>query len=179
MISIIVAISSSGVIAANGKIPWKCPADMKYFKDTTTNNIVIMGRKTWDSIGRNCLPNRGNIVVTRNPNNIRCASSLRRGIPRFALSIEAAIRIASMSYLYEQPEIFIIGGEEIYRQCLQKNIVDKVYLSLIDDKLCKRCKPIGLKRFDIDMLSEWKKVKTENKKGFKLLILEKAENDAQ
>lgn len=176
MISIIVATSSSGIIAADGKIPWKCSADMKHFKETTENNVVIMGRKTWDSIGRKCLPNRRNIIITRNPNNIRYASNFGE-IPHSALSIESAITIAHYSYLYEQPEIFIIGGEEIYRQCLQKNIVDKVYLSLIDDKLCKCCKPINLKRFEFDH-SRWKQIKSENKEGFKLLIFEKVENDA-
>ena len=65
MISIIVATSHSGVIAVNGKIPWKCSADMDHFKKITTNHNVIMGRKTWDSLDNNPLLNRNNFIITK------------------------------------------------------------------------------------------------------------------
>ena len=65
MISIIAAVSKNGVIGVDNKLPWNLPEDLKRFKELTTNNVVIMGRKTYESIGKP-LPNRINIVVTRN-----------------------------------------------------------------------------------------------------------------
>ncbi len=75
MISIIVATSPSSVIAVNGKIPWKCSSDMKHFKKMTIDHNVIMGRKTWDSLNNNPLPNRNNFIITRNINNFNISSS--------------------------------------------------------------------------------------------------------
>lgn len=121
MISIIAAYNNKKVIGKDGKIPWKCPADLKRFKDITMGAPVIMGRKTWDSLPVKPLPGRPNIVVSRKNSGFKGAE--------YAPSVASAILGATEYYCVD--EIFIIGGEETYRQALAK--ADKLYLSHIDD----------------------------------------------
>ena len=105
---LIAAIGKNGEIGKDGALPWRLPEDLKRFKAITTGHAVIMGRKTFASIGRP-LPNRRNIVVTRsNP-------ELPPGVEK-ASSIEAAIALARES----DPEPMVIGGGEIYRATIDK-----------------------------------------------------------
>ena len=104
-ITIIVAQAQNGIIGNNGTLPWHLSADLKRFKQLTTGNTVIMGRKTWDSIGKP-LPNRHNIVITRSAN-------LPLKGAQTASTLEAAIHMAP-----EGIEKFIIGGAEIYKLAL-------------------------------------------------------------
>ncbi len=99
---LIAAVGSGGAIGVGGALPWRLPEDLKRFKAITTGHAVIMGRKTFDSIGR-ALPNRRNIVVTRS------SPVLPAGVER-ASSIEAAIALARET----DPEPMVIGGGEIY-----------------------------------------------------------------
>ncbi len=115
-LSIIAAMSANRVIGINNSMPWKLPEDLKYFKNLTLGKSIIMGRKTFESIGRP-LPSRENIVVTRRENYQ--AQSVK-----VAHSLKEAIELA------ENPEIFIIGGAEIYKQSLP--LVETVYLTLIE-----------------------------------------------
>ena len=105
-ITIIVAKSANHVIGRNNELIWHLPNDLKRFKALTSGHPIIMGRKTYDSIGRP-LPNRTNIVITRNldwkPEGIKIVNSLEK-------AIELAEKI--------DPEIFIIGGGNIYQQAL-------------------------------------------------------------
>ncbi len=106
-------------IGKNNELIWKIPADLQRFKRLTTGHPIIMGRKTFESIGR-ALPNRTNIIVTRNPGYkvegcIVCDS------------IEAALDIARAR---DSEEIFIIGGGEIYKAALP--FTDRLYLTLVD-----------------------------------------------
>ena len=122
MISLIVAYNNNKVIGKDGKIPWHCSEDLRQFNQLTMGCPIIMGRKTFDSIGK-VLPGRKNVVVTRNrdrifPRDVEVVSSLK-----------SAIIGATEAYLSD--EIFIIGGEEIYRQALP--IADTMYLSHIND----------------------------------------------
>lgn len=113
-LTIIVAMSENNVIGLNGKLPWHMPSDLKRFKNLTINNSVIMGRKTFESIGR-ILPNRENIILTKQNNfNIYGA--------KIANNLEDAIKQSSNN-------VFIIGGEEIYRQTLP--IVNKLEITKI------------------------------------------------
>src|SRR5262245_46555747 len=116
-ISAIVAMSENRVIGANNQLPWHLPADLAHFKAITTGHAIVMGRKTFESIGRP-LPNRLNIILTRDPhysaNGCRVASSFPE-----ALAIAGA----------DVPEIFIIGGAEIYQQLLPH--IDRLYITLI------------------------------------------------
>lgn len=117
MISIIVATSKNRVIGMNNKIPWHLPLDFKYFKEKTSGSSIIMGRKTFDSIGKP-LPNRDNIIITRN-------KDLKIDGCIIVNSLEDAIKVA------KSEEIFIIGGSEIYNTSL--SIADKIYLTLVHD----------------------------------------------
>lgn len=118
MISIIVATAENGVIGKDNQLLWKLSADLKQFRILTTGHSVIMGRKTFESIGRP-LPNRTNIVISRQKDLI-----LPEGVLK-ADSLEAAIEIAKNHAGNE--EIFIIGGGKVYEQALK--ITDKVYLT--------------------------------------------------
>lgn len=120
MISIIVAMDKNYLIGNKNSIPWDIPEDMALFKEKTMDNVVIMGRKTFESIGRP-LPNRINIVVSKNKNNISEKNLI------WVSSLEEAISKGKEF----QKEIFIIGGGKIYKEAISKNICDKLCLSHI------------------------------------------------
>ena len=114
-IIIIVAFSKNGrIIGNNGSIPWTLPEDLQHFKELTTGNAIIMGRKTFESIGR-VLPERMNIVVTRNKDF--CVEDAY-----IAKSPEKAIEIAKKA---GYKKIFICGGQQIYQQMM--DFADYIY----------------------------------------------------
>lgn len=121
MISIIVATAENGVIGKDNQLLWKLSSDLKQFKNLTTGHSVIMGRKTFESIGRP-LPNRTNIVISRQQDFV-----LPEGVLK-ASSLENAIELAKTHVGSE--EIFIIGGGNVYEQALK--ITDKIYLTEVD-----------------------------------------------
>jgi dihydrofolate reductase len=115
MIKIIVATSKNNVIGNNNSLIWNLPADLKRFKELTTHNNIVMGRKTYESIGR-ALPNRRNIIVTRDKDyNVDNCDVVN--------SIEEALLLCNN-------DCFIIGGGEIYKQTLP--IADMIYLTEIN-----------------------------------------------
>ena len=125
-VSIIVAIAHDNVIGKNNDLVWHLPKDMKFFMDSTLNHYVIMGRRNYDSIPEKYRPlkNRTNVVVTRNtafqaPNCV-VVSSIREGI-------EAVKENGDK-------ECFIIGGGQIYKEALEMNMVDKMYITHIDQE---------------------------------------------
>lgn len=118
-LSAIVATDRNGTIGKDGDIPWYLPADLKFFKRTTTGHPVIMGRKTFRSIGRP-LPNRTNIVLTRDAFFTATGTVIAHSL-REALSTPSVI---------ESEQTFIIGGGELYRQSL--DLVSTVYLTIVD-----------------------------------------------
>jgi dihydrofolate reductase len=122
-ISIIVAAAKNDVIGKDNQLLWKLSADLKLFKKRTTNQAIIMGRKTFDSIGKP-LPNRINIVVSRSK-DLEIEGCL------VANSLERAIEIAKKDSNKE--EIFIIGGEKIYT--LAENLATKLYLTKVNADL--------------------------------------------
>lgn len=117
MISIIAAVASNGAIGRAGKLPWHLPADLRRFREMTVGHTIIMGRKTYQSIGRP-LPERRTIVITGK------ADFTPPGCLT-AASLEAALDKAA-----GEAEVFICGGGEIYRQALP--LVDRIYLTLLD-----------------------------------------------
>lgn len=119
IVSAIVAFSENYVIGANNKLLWHLPADLKRFKNLTTNHTIIMGRKTFDSIGK-ALPNRTNIVITRDKN------WKFEGVISVS-NFEEALEIAKQN---NESEAFVIGGGQIYDQNFQK--FDKLYVTKID-----------------------------------------------
>jgi len=110
---IITAMNKDRVIGKNGELPWHYPEDMKHFKDTTTGYPVVMGRKTYESLPKNYkpLPNRTNIVLTRNPEKLELKENIE-----VAKSIEDAWEIAEK---IEKDKVFVIGGENVYKQTLE------------------------------------------------------------
>lgn len=121
-INAIVATDKIGTIGKAGEIPWYLPADLKYFKRTTIGHPVIMGRKTFQSIGRP-LPRRTNIVLTRDPFFIASGTAVVN-------SIDEALAHPALA---EAEEVFIIGGGEIYKHTLQ--ITDRVFLTRVDTEI--------------------------------------------
>lgn len=115
MISIIVAVAENGVIGGGNSLLWHISEDLKRFKEITSGHPVIMGRKTYDSLGR-ALPNRRNVVITRQ-------DILIEGVD-IVHSLEEAI-----SLFTPDEEVFIIGGAHIYNEAMP--IADKFYLTLV------------------------------------------------
>lgn len=120
MINCLVAVERSQGIGFNGQMPWpRLVGDMRWFKEKTTDQIVIMGRKTWESIGSKNLPNRINIVISRN---------FIEGADRCFSDTDHALEFCTT--IYPCKEIFIIGGSAIYEHYL--DIVDRFYVTEID-----------------------------------------------
>ena len=118
MISFIVAVSENNVIGKDNKLPWHLPTDMKYFKNQTWAMPVVMGRKTYEALGKP-LEGRKNIVVTRQ-------TDWKPGGVEIVHSIDQAIVTATKQ---DAKEIFIIGGAEIFQAAMPS--ADKIYLTLI------------------------------------------------
>ena len=127
ILSIIAAVAENGVIGGGNTLLWNLPADMKHFREITSGHTVIMGRKTFESIGQP-LPNRKNIVITRDLNYFKPGIYI-------VGSLDEALRVASLDQGREfeenqdEVEAFIIGGGEIYRQAIDK--VNKLYITEI------------------------------------------------
>lgn len=119
IVSAIVATARNNVIGKDNQIPWYLPADLAYFKRTTLDHHVLMGRNSFRSIGRP-LPKRTNIVITRDP-------FFKADGVQVAHSVEEAL---GMAYDNGETEAFIIGGGEIYRDSM--DLWDKVYLTEVD-----------------------------------------------
>lgn len=119
-ISAIAAMSENRVIGDDNQLPWHLPADLKHFKTLTTNHPILMGRKTYESIGRP-LPNRSNIIITRNHAFHAPGCIVVR-------SIEEAIEHATSNH---SDEIFIIGGAEVYKQLLPN--IERIYLTIVHE----------------------------------------------
>lgn len=121
---LIAAAAKNNVIGDHGKLPWKIPADLRYFKAVTLGKPVIMGRKTWDSIGGKPLPGRLNIVISRDPDLYLETAEVYH-------SFHAAIRRAEW-WAEERniSEVMLIGGGDLYQQGLP--YAHKVYLTRVD-----------------------------------------------
>ena len=146
LLSLIVAKSRNDVIGRDGGLPWHIPEDLKFFRKVTMGKPVIMGRKTYQSIGR-ALPGRLNIVITRNKNwqadGVTTASGL-----------SAALQIAEQA---GAKEAMVIGGEEIYRAALP--LADRIYLTEVDLEVA------GDARFPAIDQAEWVAVWRAEQKG--------------
>lgn len=120
MINIIAAITDNNALGKDNKLLFRLKKDMAHFNNITTDNVVIMGRKTYESIGKT-LPNRVNIVLSRNMKSNEDFYTFD--------SIEKAIEWSKENY--PQKEIFIIGGASVYDKALKDDIVDKLYMTKI------------------------------------------------
>jgi dihydrofolate reductase len=118
IVSIVVARSENNAIGKNNQLLWYLPADLKHFKNITTGHTVIMGRKTYDSVGKP-LPNRRNIIITRQNITIDGCEVVK--------SIEDALVLCA-----DEEEVFIVGGAEIYRQSI--HLTNRIYLTIVHQK---------------------------------------------
>ena len=122
-VSLVAAVARNGVIGRDGSVPWRLPEDMQRFRALTMGHPVVMGRKTWESLPDRFrpLPGRDNVVVTRNPD------WAAQGADRVG-SLEDALRL-----LEPEPEVFVIGGGEIYAAALP--FADELVLTEIDAEI--------------------------------------------
>lgn len=160
MYSLIVAIGKNNEIGKENKLLWHISEDLKNFKKVTSGKKIIMGRKTFESIGRP-LPNRENIVLSKtiknDDNSILIFEDFYKLIEKFKDSDE---------------EIFIIGGEKVYKKSLELGIVDKMYISYInfEDKMADAYFP------KIDF-KNWEKVFEKKYENWKFCIFDKVKKE--
>ena len=156
-ISMIVARSRNHVIGRDNQMPWKISADLQFFKNVTMGHPVIMGRKTWESIGRP-LPGRRNIVVSRN-------ADLKLTGAEVVHSLDAAL-----ATLNEFPRVFVIGGEQLFTQAFPR--ADRLYITEIDIDVDG-----GDTFFEVPNQSEWEEVErtpaSEGEITFNFITLER------
>ena len=143
-ISLIVAMSRNRVIGKNKKMPWHLPAELRYFKQVTMGKPIVMGRKTFEAIGR-VLPGRQNIVITRDPDFSFEGVEVVR-------SLDEAINVAGHA-----EEIMIIGGAHLYQQVMDR--ADRLYLTLIEADI------EGDTFFPEYDKNEWQEVKSDYRKA--------------
>ena len=121
-LALICAMAENRTIGRNNRLPWKLPEDLKYFKRTTMGNSIIMGRKTWESIGRP-LPGRTNIVISRD-------SNYEAEKAKVVNSLGAAITLAeNLAAIDGSKEAFIIGGAGLYKEALP--LADRFHLTRV------------------------------------------------
>jgi dihydrofolate reductase len=142
-LSLIVAMAKNRVIGSNNQMPWHLPADFAYFKRITMAHPVIMGRKTFESIGRP-LPGRRNVVVSRNP-------VFRPDGVEVAASLEAAISAC------RGDDAFVIGGATLYAEALSTARVERIFLTEVD------ASPEGDTRFPQLDKSQWRELSRERR----------------
>lgn len=121
-VSLIWAMDRNRVIGKNNALPWRLPSDLTHFKQTTTGHPVIMGRNTYASLGRP-LPERANIVLTRDKNFSATGCIVANTLPE-------ALQLAASMTPEGKPEVFVIGGEALYKQALA--FADRLYVTLVE-----------------------------------------------
>ena len=125
LVSMIAAVAKNRVIGRENRLPWYLPEDLKYFKQTTLGSPVVMGRKTYESIGR-LLPGRPHWILSRNPSfqvsGARVVSDLDQALSEIATN-------------YPDSEVFILGGGVLYSEALARKKVDRLYLTEIAEEI--------------------------------------------
>ena len=151
-LSLIVAMARNRVIGANNRIPWHVPGEQKLFKQLTMGHHIVMGRKTYESIGR-ILPGRTTIIVTRQANYTVPGALI-------AHSLAEALSLAR-----GDEEVFVIGGAELFAEALP--IADRIHLSLID------AEPEGDVRMPEIHAARWREVSAVDHPGFRYAVLDR------
>lgn len=133
ILSIIAAVAKNGVIGADGKLPWRIPADLKRFKQLTTGHTLVMGRKTYESIGRP-LPDRYTVVVSRDPSFSIQKDSEIATVRSLDEAIRIALHVEEFGFWFSRygvkGEAFVCGGGEVYRQTI--SLASRLYLTLVE-----------------------------------------------
>lgn len=126
MIKIIAAMSKNKIIGNKGTLPWHLPPDLNFFKEMTKNQIIVMGRKTWESLPKKPLPSRFNVIVSRHM-NIPTKGNLY--VCRDLIHCIGALQNITLE---TEQDIFLIGGGSLFRQALNADIVQEIFLTEID-----------------------------------------------
>ena len=142
ILSIIVAVGKNNEIGEGNRLLWHLPAELKHFKEITTGHTIIMGRKTFESLPKGPLPNRRNIVISRNP-------ELKIG----GAEVYSSLELALLKTINDD-EVFIIGGAQIYRQTFPD--ADKLYLTKVHAEF-----PQADTFFPEINYAEWKEISRE------------------
>ncbi|NDL59258.1 dihydrofolate reductase [Phytoactinopolyspora mesophila] len=153
-VTLLAAVARNGVIGVDGGLPWRLPGDLPRVKALTTGHVLVMGRKTFDSIGR-ALPGRTTVVVTRQ-------AGWSAADVQVASSVAAALELAAAV----DDHIFVFGGAEIYAQTLAR--ADRLELTEV------HAEPAGDTYFPAVDWSEWVEVARERKDGFDFVTYERA-----
>jgi dihydrofolate reductase len=143
ILTVIVAVADNGIIGRAGDLPWHLPADLRRFKQLTVGHPIVMGRKTWESIGRP-LPGRTSIVLTR-----REEYPVPEGVLR-ARSLDEALALVP-----DADEVFVIGGEAVYAEALAR--ADRLHRTRV------HAAPAGDARFPEIDPTGWKLVRSESR----------------
>ncbi len=152
-VSLIAAVAANGVIGRDGDIPWRLPGEQKLFKARTGGHVLVMGRRTYESIGRP-LPDRTTIVVTRQPGWHADGVLTAGSVP------EALARGAELD-----DEVFVAGGQEIYREALP--VADRLVITRVD------ARPDGDTVFPPVDWAAWQELSREPKDGFEVVTYER------
>ncbi len=156
-ISLIAAMTPNRLIGANGSLPWHKPEDLRHFRELTTGHTVLMGRKTYDSVGRP-LPKRRNLVLTR-----KGWASPPAGIEPVA-TLDEAMKLADQA---GETELFVVGGAEIYRLALPVAVT--MYLTFVHLPQ----EPAGDTWFPEWKPEEWEKVETRTSADLEFVRLDR------
>jgi dihydrofolate reductase len=151
-LSLVVAMAKNRVIGADNRIPWHVPGEQSLFKRLTMGHHIVMGRKTYESIGR-LLPGRTTVIVTRQRDYVVPGAII-------AHSLHDAINAAA-----RDDEIFVIGGAELFREALP--IADRIHLSVVE------VEPEGDTFMPDFNPSQWNEIASEDHPGFRYSVLEK------
>ena len=152
-ITLVAAVATNGVIGRGGGLPWRLPEDMRHFKTLTVGHVLVMGRRTYDSIGRP-LPGRTTIVVTRDP------AWASEGV-RTAPTVEQALSDARSL----NDEVFVVGGAQVYQAALP--YADRMVITHID------AEPEGDTWFPAVDWSQWRETARELYAGFAVATYER------
>lgn len=152
-LAIVVAVAENGVIGRDGGLPWHLPEDLKHFRQVTTGHAILMGRRTWASIGRP-LPQRRSIVVSGTPGFAPAGAEV-------AASLDEALRLARET----DPEPRVIGGARLYAEALPR--ATRLFLTRVHRVAD------GDTRFPPLDLSEWREVERRDGEGVTFLTLER------
>jgi len=152
-VTLIAAVAANGVIGRDGDIPWRLPGEQKLFKARTVGHVLVMGRRTYESIGRP-LPERTTIVVTRQPGWRAEGVLTATSVP------EALARAAEVD-----EEIYVAGGQEIYREALP--VADRMVITRVE------ARPDGDTVFPPVDWAGWREVEREPHEGFEVVTYER------
>ena len=160
----IAAMAENRVIGKDGKLPWHLPEDLKHFKALTLGKPVIMGRKTFESLGKP-LPGRDNLVLTRRDLRLYLKSGHTKRLAPVHPLMEALHLAKQLARQESQPEIMIIGGGEIYRHMLPH--LDRIYLTIVAGA------HEGDAFFPLLPEGEWRETARDDRDGFSFLTLDR------